>query len=105
MKIIFGNIEEVYAVSKKLVQEFQQRIQGKQFGEEESPPVGEILLKIIGPSHGVYVSYLSNNQKALEIEKQCMKIPTFHSFVLEVAHKPEAHNLPLSSYLIKPVQR
>jgi hypothetical protein len=99
VKILFGSIEAIHAFSKKLLAEFDQRLQKwpavQLFGDIFVDYADEML---------VYSDYINGFDEATVVLKKLLLNPKFVAFEQECM-KATGKRLDLASYLIQPVQR
>ena len=67
--------------------------------------IGDILIQQL-PSMQIYIRFCSTNQKAVGLlMTKCSCSAPFAKFLHDLNRHPRTNNLPLSSFLLKPIQR
>ena len=98
--IIFSVWEQLVPVNSELLRKLQIKHDINPIIDE----VGDIWSNITDYMK-VYTMYCSNHPYALMRLEKCNNIKSFNKFQLQCQAMPECRQLPLSSYLLKPVQR
>lgn len=96
IKILFGNIVQIYSFSQKFLQELE-------LCEGDPLKVAECFVKN-KDKFVIYGHYCTNYPSALETLTKCMA----HQNLADIFKQRQlvlGHNLPLGAYLLKPVQR
>eukprot|EP00834_Sanchytrium_tribonematis_P002560 NODE_82_length_22625_cov_0.476516.p1 type:complete len:909 gc:universal NODE_82_length_22625_cov_0.476516:5472-8198(+) len=98
--IIFGVWEQLVPVNSELLKKLDEK-------HIISPVIEEIgdIWSNITDYMKVYTMYCSNHPYALMRLEKVNNIKAFNKFAQQCQISPECRNLPLSSYLLKPVQR
>eukprot|EP01132_Coremiostelium_polycephalum_P006205 gene6205-7727_t len=101
IRIIFSEIEIIWAYNCRLLADFQQRT--KEWNQNTM--ISDIFLKFIGFLK-VYSQYCRNYGEALNLLNECKKQPKFKAFLTKIKDLNEEIKLRgLEDYLIRPVQR
>eukprot|EP00835_Amoeboradix_gromovi_P006225 NODE_694_length_5096_cov_0.086652.p1 type:complete len:953 gc:universal NODE_694_length_5096_cov_0.086652:4850-1992(-) len=98
--IIFSVWEQLVPVNSELLKKLDEKHLLNPIVEE----IGDIWSNITDYMK-VYTMYCSNHPYALMRLEKCNNIKAFNKFAMQTQQLPECRSLPLSSYLLKPVQR
>ncbi|XP_065882412.1 FYVE, RhoGEF and PH domain-containing protein 6-like [Dysidea avara] len=101
MKDVVLNVAEIYALSYDLLRELEKRMEEW----DTKPTVADILIKR-GPYFKLYSMYSSNFELAqMEYSKLLRKNKAFRELVQLIETSPVCMGMPLSSYMLLPIQR
>lgn len=101
MKAVVLNIAEIYAMNFDLLQELEQRLKNW----DKITTVADILIKR-GPFFKLYSMYSSSFETAqVEYSRLLRKNRAFKELVQLIETSPICMGMPLSSYLLLPIQR
>ncbi|CAG7819144.1 unnamed protein product [Allacma fusca] len=101
LEAVFVNWDDLIDCNNKLLMAF--KVRWRSFGRIQV--IGDILIQQL-PSMQIYIRFCSTNQKAMAIlQSKCTSMPAFTKYLQNLNTNPKTQNLPLSSYLLKPIQR
>src|ERR1700753_2352799 len=99
---VFVNWDDLLECSNRLLMAF--KVRHRSFGRIQI--VGDILTQQL-PSMQIYIRFCSTNNKAVAfLQAKITKSATFAKYVQSLSMNPKlkTKNLPLSTYLLKPMQ-
>ena len=104
IRAIFSNIEELMRVNMELLSAMEEQL--GVHGPDGKATAFMKAFEIVLPHFKMYSTYVINYNKAIETLKDRERSnKSFREFLKSVSHQSDTRMLPLSSYLIKPVQR
>eukprot|EP01102_Stenamoeba_stenopodia_P017985 TRINITY_DN6535_c0_g1_i1.p1 TRINITY_DN6535_c0_g1~~TRINITY_DN6535_c0_g1_i1.p1 ORF type:complete len:681 (-),score=184.82 TRINITY_DN6535_c0_g1_i1:810-2852(-) len=100
LRILFGNVEEIYEANKSLLAEMEELLSTKNSG------IGQVFLKSADLLMKLYMSYIGNYQTAISSAHSiASNNPKIETYLKSLEGSTVTRGLDLNAFLIKPVQR
>ena len=100
LSILSSNINQIAQLNARFLSDIQDRIESW----TEETCLGPLFLEF-AHFFKIYTWYVSNHDQTVMCMQQLDGNARWREFVIEVMKKPRVRNLPLSSFLIMPIQR
>ena len=98
---IFKHLPQLLAFNQELLNDFEDRVENW----DSNKKIADVIVKK-GPFLRLYTHYIKDFEGlCLHLEQCSKKYPRFKAVVSEYEKLPQCHNLRLSHFLLKPVQR
>ena len=98
---IFKHLPQLLAFNENLLTDFQDRVENW----DSNKKIADVIVKK-GPFLRLYTHYIKDFEGlCIHLEQCCTKYPEFKAVVSEYEKLPQCHNLRISHFLLKPVQR
>ena len=98
---LFRHLPQLLAFNQELLNDFEDRVENW----DENKKIADVIVKK-GPFLKLYTDFIKDFEDlSLHLEQCCAKYPEFKTVVLEFESHSQCHNLRISHFLLKPVQR